>query len=487
MTLVLPKPTKQQVKNELWRRGELEFLCHVVQKEMREIFYKSQNHSILAWLLSRQSGKSTLMCILALEAGLRKPNSVIKLITDTKVHAKMIFGPIFNELLATCPEELKPKFQVADYCYTFVNGSQIQLAGSDGQHYERLRGQRSNLVLIDEAGFCDDLDIMVNSVLLPTTTHTGGKLVLATTPPKEFTHPFLTFMERAEVEGLLTKKTVYDNPLLSEEQVAVIEKQMGGKNSEQFRREYLCDIIKLSSDSALPEVTDELLAEIVKEWPAPPFYDVYMSMDLGYTDLTAVLFAYYDFAKDKIVIQDEISFDFKKKGNDIGVLCKQIKEKEEEVWENLLVHEVRKPLARISDINHIVTAEMYKHSGGELKFSVPDKDDKAASINNLRLLLANHKIIISPKCKTLIRHLKNVKWNKAGKEFTRSVDDSHYDFVDAILYLARGIHFKKNPYPHGYGLNLRSDDLFVSNPGSFYGKKSHNDNAYRQILGMKKK
>jgi len=473
------------IQDELWRRGELSFLCHPVQKEMRNIFYSSEKHSILVWLLSRQSGKSSLLTILSLEAALRTPNSIIKIITDTKVHAKTIFIPIFNMFLESCPEEIKPKYQVSEYCYVFSNGSQIQLAGSDGQHYERLRGQRSHLVLVDEAGFCDDLDIMVNSVLLPTTTHTGGKLVLASTPPKEFTHPFLVFLEQAELNNLLTKKTIFDNPMLGPEQIAIIEKQMGGRTSEQFRREYLCEIIKLSTDSALPEVTDELLAKIVKDHPKPAHYDGYVAMDLGYQDLTAVIFAYYDFRRDKIVIEDELPFDFKEKGNTIRQLVTSICAKEEEIWNNPLTNEMREPHMRVSDINHIVTSEIRSYSNGRLNFLVPRKDDKKAAVNNLRVMLINEKIIINPKCQTLIRHLRNVKWNKKGDEFARSVDDSHYDFVDALIYLTRSINFKKNPYPLGYGMDLREEDMFLSNPKSYYNQDSKA--AFRAIMGIKKR
>ena len=85
-------------------------------------------------------------------------------------------------LLEDCPEHLKPTYIESKFTYHFANGSSIQLAGSDNKHYERLRGQKSDLVLVDEAGFCDNLKHIVKSILLPTLTHTGGKIVLASTP-----------------------------------------------------------------------------------------------------------------------------------------------------------------------------------------------------------------------------------------------------------------------------------------------------------------
>jgi len=761
---------------------------------------------------------STLLSILAIEQSLKKKNSVVKLLTDTKVHAKMIFEPIFKDILDTCPDELKPRYSEKDYAYYFNNGSVIQLAGSDNGHYERLRGQKSELVLVDEAGFCDNLDYVISSVLFPTTTHTGGRIVLASTPSPDSDHDFIKFTEKAELDGLLTKKTIYDNPLLSKEQVERIVKEMGGVSSVKFRREYLCvdentwvktkegykaikDIIpgdlvfthkgrykpvlnkflnplgsrkvykvnssnnegvicteghelfiatskykslhsghkeewkkvedidlthptkrvyfkvpvdtelsvgdysedlaylvgwhlaeghcgknystlslnykdridlinekslkvwgkeyvpynkqkncvqyqlnlKTASDfykqfgsnakdkfipynlktasqeikvallqglfsgdgyyniekktaglcsisknlisdasdilnslqiphqiskfreegqsvilnrnvyvqdcyritingenfdnflktihkmetinkssrsrsiikdgflysrihrieqiqynkpivydieveedhsyvglhatfhnceqikdeslSVLPEFDEILEQDIVKEWPRPPFFDAYVSMDLGGRDLTVALFAYYDFRADKVIVEDELVMDFNKSENTIQKLTEEILKKESNVFLDVITGEVRKPYIRVSDINYIVTQEISKYSNRLLSFSIPRKDDKDAAINNLRAMLSAKKIIIHPRCQTLIRHLRNVKWNKAKTSFARSPDNGHYDATDACIYLTRSISYGKNPYPNHYNLDMRNVYL-PSNPKS---------------------
>ena len=108
------KPTRQEIISELWSRGSLLYKCHEVQKEMYNIFYNSPKNSTLVWLLARQSGKSYLLSILALEQALRKKNSIIKIVTDTKLHIKSIVEPIFKELLADCPDNLKPDYKVKD-------------------------------------------------------------------------------------------------------------------------------------------------------------------------------------------------------------------------------------------------------------------------------------------------------------------------------------------------------------------------------------
>ena len=426
---------KLLARQALWRKGNLSWICHPVQKEMYDLFYSSEPNTISCWLLSRQSGKSYLLAILAIETALRNPNGIVKLVTDTKVHVKTIFVPIFRELLAMdCPDDCKPDYSVSEFNFTFPNGAQIQLAGSDGKNYERLRGQKSLLNLVDEAGFCDDLEDMVQSVLIPTTTHTGGRIVLSSTPPKEEDHPFHKFIERAQMEKRFVKKTVYENPLLTPEKIAILMKQYGGATSERWRREFCCEVVKSSDSSVLPEFTDELCKDIVKDWPKPPFFDSYESMDLGGKDLTAVLFAYYDFRAAKVIIEDELIFDFRIRGNHIKGLINGIQIKEAALWTNPLSNEIKYPFSRVSDINPIVISEISDLSKDpmnperQINFTNANKYDKEASINDLRIKLASQKIIIHPRCETLIRHLMNVRWKtKTKDDFARSADDGHYD------------------------------------------------------------
>lgn len=479
-----PKPaiSAKLARAELWRRGLIQYKLHSNQKLMYQIYKDAPDNSIMVWLLARQSGKSYCLALIAIMECLSKSNAIVKLLTDTKLHVKTIYEPIFRQILDDCPDDVKPEYIPSQYVYVFKNGSQIQLAGSDGNSAERLRGQKSDLVLVDEAAFCSNLDHNVMSILLPTTTHTGGKIVLASTPPSDPDHEFMQFIERAEKDKLLTKKTVYDNPLLTSGQIEnIISKFSGGTNNTQFRREYMCEMIKDENMSVLPEVDDELLAEIVKTHPAPPFMTRYVAMDIGFKDLTVVLFGYYDFKEDRIVIQDEIV----KNGKQIHlpVFTKELMDKEAELWTNPLTNELFKPDSRVSDINPFVIQEISIASNNQISFSIAAKDNKLANINKLRVMLSAKKIYIDPKCENLIRHLKNCRWkDKTTKEeFARSPDDGHYDAVDALLYFVRAINYKKNPYPAGYGMNR--GNIHVVDYQKFYGTNNLAD-VYSQLFGL---
>lgn len=235
-----------------------------------------------------------------------------------------------------------------------------------------------------------------------------------------------------------------------------------------------CELIKSATTSVLPEFTKELEKEVIKEWPKPPFYDAYVSMDLGGIDLTALLFGYYDFRNDKIIIEDEIEFDFSKQDKHLKLLVEEIKKKEADLWTNILTNEVRKPYLRVSDINIIATNEISKISHNQIYFKNTAKDDKESAINNVRILLSHKKIIINPRCVNLIRHLRNVRWasEKNKSTFGRSPDNGHYDFVDALIYFVRNVEFRKNPFPKNYDLNLRRDDAHFD--AKFDQSKSEN-------------
>lgn len=492
------KLSKSEYIYSFWKNGFLKYKLHSVQKEMYDVFYNSEKRSILVWLLARQSGKSYLLAVLALEHALKQNDSIVKLVTDTKLHVKSIFEKIFKELLTDCPEEFKPKYTQSDFTYYFPNGSQIQMAGTDGKNYEKLRGQKATVVLVDEAGFCNDLEDAVMGVLFPTTTHTGGKIVLATTPSEDPDHEFFKFMEEAESKGLLSRKTLDDNPIIPAEEKLNIEKAMGGRTAERFRREYLVEVIRDSSRTVLPEFTQDAEVDIVKEHPRPPYFDGYVGMDLGGKDLTFQVYGYYDFRADKIVIEDELVLDFSKKDVTLKTLFEQGIAKEEKLWTNMYTNEVQVPFKRVSDIDYIAIKELSTLSFGKYHFTVTKKDEKQTSINHLRMLIQNKKIIINPRCVNLIRHLRNVKWrSEANKEvFARSPDNGHYDGVDALLYLIRNIDVSRNPYPTGYGMSLSSDTYYQSgNPNKIQFDRFGNPittspsqqiETYKKIFGMNK-
>lgn len=474
---------KKEALEKLWRLGHLSFKMHSGQKDLYKMYQESPQ-KVQTWLCARRLGKSYTLIILSLEQCIQTPNSIVKYIAPTKLQVNNILNPLFRKILSDCPLDMMPVYSQKDYVYKFHNGSEIQIAGADNGHAEKLRGGDSNLAVVDEAGSCNDLSYLVKEVLIPTTLITKGKILLAGTPPREPDHDFINFIETAEAKNSLIIKTIYDNPLLTKQDIKEAFEELGGENTDESKREYLCQIIKDSKTCVLPEFNEISEPEIVTIHERPTHFDAYVGMDLGGKDLTVALFGYYDFRNNKVVIEDEVIMDFQLMGNTLSKLVKDIMDKEEKLWFNYLTNEQRKPYKRVSDINYIALSQIKELSQYKLSFDITKKDDAEAAINFMREKLQKRQIVIHPRCVTLIRHMRNVKWKKGEKNvFARSPDDGHYDAVEALKYLIRSIDYRRNPYPAHYGREM--NNIHVANPEKFYEKT--NMEAYRRIFNTKRK
>lgn len=474
--------SKSQAQDLLWRRGSLSWLLDDNQKVLYKLFHENPK-KIQTWLLARRTGKTFALLVLATEYCIKNPHSVIKYVGPTKDQIKRIIRKEYDtEILRDfgCPEDIKPVFNKQDSTYYFPNGSEIQICAAEGGNIDSIRGGFAHICIIDEAQDVSDLKYAVNSVLLPTTATTNGKVLISGTPSKNADHEFNYFIEKARNEGVLTRRTIDDNPRLTLETKLELIEASGGMESEDVRREYYCEQIRSKKTTVIPEFTEEKEKEMVKEWKRPAFYLPYASMDLGFRDMTVVLFAYHDFLNDKIVIEDEIV----RHGDQmhLATLAKDIQEKESELWFNVQTNEQIKVERRVSDHDLIAIQEIKKASNYQIIFEPADKKDMMGGINFLRTLINNNKIIVNPRCKVTINHLKDAKWIKgATDKLARGTDDSHYDAIPALSYLMRGIRFEKNPYPKNYNSNLRTED-------AYYVRKKEvipNQNVYLRMLGLK--
>lgn len=452
----LKKLERKAAIDALWRKGIVHWQLDTNQIEMRK-FCEETSHKKIIIACSRQLGKSRFLCTYATEKCMSKPNMTVKYVAPTLKDIKKVIAGHMRDILETCPPKLRPKYNGQDHVYTFPNGSSIELAAAEKGHIDGIRGTKADLCIVDEAGFCSDLDYAINSVLLPTTTTTDGKIIIASTPARSPDHDFVVIMRDAEANGNLIRKTIYDNPRLSEKDIQGFIDACGGNTTVQFRREYLAENIIDEKDAVVPEFNKELQEKIVREWAQPSHFDGYVSMDIGFKDKTAILFGYIDFVNAKLIIEDEIVIS----GHEVisDNLAFSIKDKEKILWTNKASGEVRAPFIRISDNNNPILLNdlQIKHN---ITFLATLKDNKEAAINNMRLLIKSEKIIIHPRCRVLIAHLKGAIWNKARKEYVRSAEGGHYDTIDALVYMCRNVNFGKNPFPAGYEY-LGMKDLHV--------------------------
>lgn len=459
----------------LWEQGILEWKLDPCQKKIFD-FLKSKQDKTLVMNASRRIGKTYCLVVLAFEHCIKFPKSIVKFIQPEVSMIRKNIRPIFDEIIFDCPLELSPEFKTQDNIYVFPNGSQIQLAGTDNGNYMKLRGGQSHLAIIDEAGFCTDLNHIINQILIPTTTLTRGKIILSSTTPDKMDHEFNDYMVRAETEGRLIRKTIYDaiddhkemeKPRITLEIIEdIIKGYNEGTNAQEFKTEYLCQLPENVSSRVIPEFTKEVEKDVVCKWVRPAFYDAYVSMDIGFVDLTAVLFGYYDFTNGVLVVEDEFSINGPKMTS--RKLAELIMQTEDRLYTNAITGEFVKPYMRVSDNNMILLNDLQREYN--LTFLPTEKHNKDAYINQLRNLIGERRIIINPKCTQLISHLQLATWEKSRKDYKRSADSGHYDFIDSLVYMVRNLDMQRNPFPKGFHHSL------LGSPGNvFKGGLSQNN------------
>lgn len=357
-----------------------------------------------------------------------------------------------RRVLLDCPPGLKPQYNRMDTEWRFPNGSVIRAAGCDGGNAERLRGTEAHLALVDEAGFTGELEYVVQDILMPQTITTDGRILLVSTPSVTPAHDFIRYCVRAEQGGTYEHRTIFQAPHITPSMVEEYAAECGGKDTSTWKREYLAQFVTDTDMAVVPEFSSHEDA-IVGTVERPPYFHTYVSMDVGYHDLTVALLAYVHFDAAKLVIEDEVVL----RHTVSREIDEQVNQKERELWEarnKPLNHpmnaELWEPLLRVVDAPAQVVADLCNFHGRN--WLAADKDDAAAALNALRLAVSGHKILIHPRCTTLISHLKHAIWNRSRSSYERSGDFGHFDAVDALKYLLRAADLHQTPYPRHWDI-----------------------------------
>jgi hypothetical protein len=231
--------------------------------------------------------------------------------------------------------------------------------------------------------------------------------------------------------------------------------ESGGAESTDWRREYLCELVTDEARQIIPEFTDALVREV----PRPQYFDAYVGMDVGFTDLTAVLFGYWDFANATLVVEDELALSRMTTED----LANGIRGVEQRLgWP-------KPPYSRVSDTDLIVINDLNRLH--DLGFTPTLKDDKEAAINAVRMLCAQGKLAVHPRCVNLRAHLKYGIWNERRTSFERAEGFGHFDMIDALVYLVRSVRREVNPYPHLLGYSEHTHYI----PDEMRQRKDHGD------------
>ncbi len=420
------------------------------QKKIRSVFDQIIDPTFVVEC-SRQLGKTYFACYLADKVARENPGCQVRLATAFYVDIEPIIIPNYRRVLESCPQELQPVYKRSTY--TYENGSQVILVGLD-INPDKLRGNRIRLIIIEEAGFVDSdkLKYVVESIVAGAQLREkDARTVLISTPPPEGQdHYFCDLADEMALRGSYIKLTI-DESGLPVEAIEAFAKKLGGRHSVAFRREGLCERIVESDRQLIPEWRDHYVQEPSRD-EFYAYYHKYAGMDLGRVDKTALIFGYYDFKQATLYIEDETSL----VGADWTTITLQdeIKEVENDLWGE------QNPYRRISDNNnpHLIQDLNSLHG---IYFIETSKESLEAMVNELRVMIGQGLLRVSPKCKFLIGCLKYGVWDKNRKEFARSKAYGHFDHLAALIYLVRNLDKSSNPIPLDH--NAPNDRAWLGN------------------------
>lgn len=438
----------RRVREVLWRRGNLTHILHAGQIRVNNAF-ENATGQLRVLNIARQFGKSYWLVCKALEVARKKPKARIRFGAAFLTDVREFILPAFERILQDCPEDIKPKWRSFDSKWIFPNGAQIKIVGLD-RNPNGMRGNSLDLIIIDEAGFVMNLLYLYRSVIIPATTHRPECLViLGSTPPATPAHPFVDFCQKAEMSGAYVKLTIFDNPMLGQEDFDRLAEEVGGYGSTTWRREYLCEFVTDSDSAIVPEWDDKWIGEDVTD-DLTPYWHRYEGMDLGVKDQTACLFGYYNFRQAYLYIEDELIISGPTMTTDTLVM--QIKAKEKELWKGKEVHR------RIADNNNILLLQdmALMH---DLSFAATSKETLHTMVNEVRMWVASGRVRVNPRCKQTIGCLRYGIWDNKRVQFSRNATYGHFDALAALVYLIRNIDGHTNPVPAYYGL---TQDHFIT-------------------------
>jgi hypothetical protein len=472
----VPENVARASQAELWRRGDVAWMLDEGQAQWVTDFWAGDGAAV--WMIGRQRGKSFAALSLACGLAVEKPGAIIRYAALTAKSAKGIVMPTLQQVLKHCPPEVNPEVRELEGVVAWPNGSVLTWAGTDNEQFERLRGPRAHLVLLDESAFYADLE-RVESALLPQLTTTQGRALYLSTPPESVAHTFVRRWNAARAANRGVHASVHDNPRLGPEGVARLERQEAARlgltveelrASTFWRREYLAELVQEESRAAVPGWTQAAQAECVGEVPRPNHFDGYVGVDFGFGDPHAVVFAWWDFVGGRLVVEDELEL----RGANTAQLAAAIKAKEAHIWgvdrwagtllgaadqqtpEWMKAHArtspdvPRQPYLRFGDNDPLTLADL--HAGHGLAVFPTRKDDKALAVSDLDEAVRQRRIRVHPRCRRLVEQLASTTWNKARTEWQRT-DKDHGDLLDALVYLHRNVRRHRDPRPPGWGVD----------------------------------
>lgn len=443
----------QMVKAELWRRGNLRHLClpgaqtRLYDHVMRQPDRFPGEAVALVLMCHRRLGKSHLGAIMCVQRCCSHPGSEVWFCTDTKDHAREILEAKLSQILEQMPPDWsfrtrKNSYFIRHKSWNRAVESKLTMIGLNYSQGGQMRGSSADLIWVDEARDVKHLEYIVGSVMVPMFRgRVKPLLVFSTTPADNADHDVhRVYGERAkETDSYLLIPTT-KNEAWTEADEKMMLQEYGSRDSLDYRRELLCEIIPNLDRLVIPcwpRVRDKIILP-AEEYVRPSSYYGYVSADLGWTDHTGVVLALHDFFNKKLVILDEVFV----KTTGTRALANKIRAKIQDTFYD----DEDNPLCPIRMVADAKPDKLYdfRHEHG-LHFAPARTHDKPESIASVVSAFDREQIHFLDTCRESIYTCSNLLYNQKRTDFERSPQLGHGDLFDAIRYLWRAFPQFDNP------------------------------------------
>lgn len=470
---------------EACRRGELRFLLHASQREVLQQFESTSGRFVLE--KGRRWGGTWFLLVLAFMFCFRKPNTRVVYGAPTLKFLKEFVLPTLEKIRLLLPEAYRPHWNQQNSHIECHNGSYVHLFGCDDQRQaDTGAGSDADLAIFDEAGatgVASLLTYIVGSIFEPQLMANidrpvPGRMILGSSPPRIPEHVFVELADLALAAGCYAHRSIHDNPRMTPGMIQeLIERKAKDEGlsseafvkSETWRREYLAERVIDPVLVAIPdwlEVRDTQFVAL----PRPKFFDATVGIDPGGNDPYYLAFTYWDFQRAALVVEDEILFRNAPHSGDV-VAAAKAKERElygtdswtgtlhafqrtnNKLWETTPdwlkdkwdMDAPRQPYVRWSDNNIDFCKSLYGLHGYA---AIPTSKGTLELMNNeTRVLVAERKVFVHPRCVAMDRHLRTATWaNHRRQEYARRAGE-HADGLATLNYVVRNVDRTRNPTP----------------------------------------
>ena len=464
MLLTLDSPELDAYARDVAARaGNLDHLLTNTQLEAHDKWEHTPGMGTFLADCSRRFGKTTLAAVIVREARQRAfregRQAIIRYCAPTLKQGRTFVIPAFAWVDEHVPEDMRPIYDRQDTCWRWADGSVCYMGSAETMaDLEVQVGTNCDLAIADEPGkwSIGFLTHWAKSVILPQFgTREHGRIFIASTPPLTPAHDLSDFRRLCVESGNYARYTIDDidhiSPAAKAKLIDEVRRMEGGETA--VLRELYCEYVTDETMAVIPEMrgADEWITKDCEE--RPQFFDCYVVGDFGFSDLTVVLFAYYDFARAVLVIEDELVF----RGKSGIEVARGVMRKRHELWG---IH--KQPQCQLADVDPQVIADMAESTRHDIiagqravcVFGAVEKTDKDAALNTARRMVSERRVRIHPRCKVTLDHMHNAVWANGRKTtFDRSDMYGHFDAVDAFKYLVRHVDWRRNPTPALFGVD----------------------------------